>query len=138
MTGRLLTLARLEGVRGLSFLPFLAVEGVYVDFGEVEDSSGSIDIRSGLDGWDAFAVGKIPIAFIDLFAKIGVISYDLDVDLDADDFEDTVSSSGEDMAHGIGAALYLGQLGIRAEVERFDVSELDDLYLLSVGATYTF
>lgn len=123
---------------GYQFVPFLAVEGGYVDFGEIEDSIGSVNIRSGLDGWSAFAVGKVPIAFVDLFAKFGIISYDIDVDLDADDFDDRISSSGEDVAYGLGAAVNLGKLGIRAEVERFDISDIDDLYLLSVGATYTF
>jgi OOP family OmpA-OmpF porin len=122
---------------GYQFLPWLAVEGGYVDFGEVEESTSNINVRASLDGWDAFAVGKIPIAFVDLFAKVGVISYDVDVDLDPD-VDDNFSSSGEDIAYGVGAAFNLGRVAIRAEAERFDISDVDDLYLLSVGATVTF
>jgi hypothetical protein len=122
---------------GFQFLPWLAVEGGYVDFGEVEDATTNVTVSTELDGWDAFVVGKIPIAFVDVFAKVGIISWDLDVNLDPD-ADDNFSSSGEDMAYGLGAAVNLGSLGIRAEAERFDVSDLDDLYLLSVGLTYTF
>lgn len=122
---------------GYQFLPWFAVEGGYVDFGEVEDATSNATVSSELDGWTAFAVGKIPIAIVDVFGKVGVISYDLDVTLDPD-ADDNFSSSGEDIAYGVGAAVNLGSLGIRAEAERFDVSDIDDLYLLSVGLTYTF
>jgi len=123
---------------GFQFLPWLGVEGGYVDFGEVEESTTNLNVSAGLDGWDAFAVGTIPIAFVDLFAKVGVISYDIDVDFDTDDFDDSFSSSGEDLAYGVGAAVNLGNFGIRAEAERFDISDIDDLYLLSVGAVLRF
>jgi len=126
-----------KGYAGFRFLPWLGVEGGYVDFGEVEGGSTNVTVQSELDGWDAFAVGTIPIAFVDVFAKVGVISYDLDVNLDPD-ADDNISSSGEDLAYGVGAAVNLGRLGIRAEAERFDVSDIDDLYLLSVGLTFTF
>ena len=97
----------------------------------------SLTITTELDGWNAFVVGKLPIAFVDLFAKVGVISYDIDVNLDPD-ADDNFSSSGEDVAYGIGAQVNLGSLGIRAEAERFDVSDIDDLYLLTVGLNFTF
>jgi hypothetical protein len=126
-----------KGYVGYQFVPWLAVEGGYVDFGEVEDATTNFTVRSELDGWDAFVVGKIPIAFVDLFGKVGIISYDLDVDLDPD-VGDNISSSDEDIAYGVGAAFNFGKLAIRAEAERFDVSDIDDLYLLSVGATLTF
>lgn len=123
---------------GFQFIPWLAVEGGYVDFGEVEEATTNIDLTSQLDGWDAFVVGKIPLAFVDVFGKVGVISYDLDVDLDAGGIDESFSSSGEDIAYGVGAAFNLGNLAIRAEAERFDISDIDDLYMLSVGATLTF
>jgi hypothetical protein len=126
-----------KGFVGFQVLPWLAVEGGYVDFGEVEEATTNLELTSNLDGWDAFVVGKIPVAFVDLFAKVGMISYDLDVDIDPD-VDDNISSSDEDIAYGVGAAVNLGSLGIRAEAERFDISDIDDLYLLSVGLTYTF
>ncbi|HEX7035549.1 MAG TPA: outer membrane beta-barrel protein [Pseudomonadales bacterium] len=126
-----------KGFVGFQILPFLAVEGGYVDFGEVEGDTTSLTVNTEIDGWNAFVVGKIPIAFVDVFGKVGIISWDLDVSLDPD-ADDNFSSSDEDVAYGVGAAINLGKLGIRAEAERFDVSDIDDLYLLSVGLTYTF
>lgn len=126
-----------KGYVGFQILPFLALEGGYVDFGEVKGDTTSFTVNTEIDGWNAFVVGKIPIAFVDVFAKLGIISWDLDVSLDPD-ADDNFSSSDEDVAYGIGAAINLGKLGIRAEAERFDVSDIDDLYLLSVGLTYTF
>ncbi len=127
-----------KGFVGFQFLPWLAVEGGYVDFGDVEDGSDVLNVDATLDGWDAFLVGNLPIAFIDVFAKVGVISWDLDVDV-SDDVDDVdVSSDGEDLAYGVGAALDLGRLAIRAEAEAFDVGDVDDLFMLSVGATVHF
>lgn len=123
---------------GVDVLPWLAVEGGFVDFGEVEEAGTDVTVRSNLDGWDAFAVGKIPLGIVDLFAKVGLISYDLDVDFDADDFDEGFSSSGEDLAYGAGVAVRLDNVGVRAEVERFDIDDVDELYLLSIGAELRF
>ncbi len=127
-----------KGYAGIDILPWLGVEGGYVDFGNVDESRSTVRVKSSLDGWDAFAVGTIPIAFVDLFAKVGIISYNLDVNLDTDRGQDHVSSSNEDIAYGVGAAFNFGKLAVRAEAERFDVSDVDDLYLLSAGITWRF
>jgi len=42
------------------------------------------------------------------------------------------------MTYGIGGAVWVGQLRIRAEIERFDVSEADSVLLYSAGISYTF
>lgn len=47
------------------------------------------------------------------------------------------------MAYGIGASLSLGSFQIRAEYETFeyetfDISEINDLYILSAEFAYTF
>lgn len=123
---------------GYQFMPWLAIEGGYVDFGEVDERGSLIGADLGIDGWDAFVVGNLPIWIIDVFAKVGVISWDADLDLTVGDETFSASDDGEDIAYGIGAALDLQHFAIRAEIERFEVGDIDDLYLFSVGASIQF
>ena len=48
------------------------------------------------------------------------------------------SDSDEVGAYGVGAAVGLGALKIRAEYTMYDVNNIDDLYLISAGVTYHF
>jgi hypothetical protein len=48
------------------------------------------------------------------------------------------SDNGTDTAYGVGAAVELGSLQIRAEYEAFDISDIEDLYMLSAGFVFTF
>lgn len=126
---------------GFRFLSFLAVEAGYVDFGDPADIVGdfeAIDVQIGVTGWDAFALGILPIGPVDVFGKIGLISWDADIRAALDDLVDSDSDSGTDAAYGLGVALRLGSFAIRAEGEMFDVDGADDLYLVSIGATFTF
>jgi len=130
---------------GFRFLNFLAVEGGYVDLGDPRDVVGgsgddAIDVEIGLKGWDAFAVGLLPIGPVDLFAKFGVVSWNADIRarLIPTDVFDTDSESGTDAAYGIGVALRLGKVALRAEGEQFKIADAEDVYMFSVGATFTF
>ena len=55
-----------------------------------------------------------------------------------DDAIDSESESGTDAAYGVGVALSLGKVSLRAEGERFKIADADDVYMFSVGATFTF
>lgn len=123
---------------GYQFLPWLAVEGGYVDFGDVDEQGNLVGAELGIDGWDAFVVGNLPIWIIDVFAKVGVVSWDADVNFTVGDEAFKASDDGEDIAYGIGAAFDLQHFAIRAEIERFEVDNIDDLYLFSVGASIQF
>jgi hypothetical protein len=128
---------------GFRFLNFLAVEAGYVDLGDPNDIIASIEgdelqVQIGVKGWDAFAVGMLPIGPVDLFAKVGVVSWDADIRAVLDDVIDNDSDSGTDAAYGIGVALRLGGVSLRAEGEQFNIAEADDVYMFSVGATFTF
>jgi len=128
---------------GVRFLKFLAVEAGYVDLGDPTDIIASIEgdeleVQIGVKGWDAFAVGLLPLGPVDLFAKIGVVSWDADILAVLDDAIDSESDSGTDAAYGIGVALRLGQVALRAEGEQFDIADAEDVYMFSVGVTFTF
>jgi hypothetical protein len=128
---------------GFRFLNFLAVEAGYVDLGDPKDIISSIEgdeleAQIGVQGWDAFAVGLLPIGPVDLFAKIGVVSWEADIRAAYNDLRDSDSDSGTDAAYGLGVALRLGNVALRAEGEQFDIDDAEDVYMFSVGVTYTF
>jgi len=128
---------------GFRFLNFLAVEAGYVDLGNPKDIVGLVDgdpleVQIGVTGWDAFAVGLLPLGPVDLFAKVGVVSWDADIRAALDDITDSDTDSGTDAVYGLGVALRLGNVAFRAEGEQFDIGDADDVYMFSVGATFTF
>jgi hypothetical protein len=51
---------------------------------------------------------------------------------------DLRSDDGTDLAYGVGAQFRVWSLSLRAEYEVFDVDDVDDLNMISVGFTFTF
>lgn len=128
---------------GYRLLGFFAVEGSWVDFGTLSDSAvdiedGTVRVDADLKVLDAFAVGMIPLGFADVFAKVGIASWDADYRALIDGLPGSDSGSGTDMVYGIGGQLRFQGFAARLEVEYFSVAEADNLYLVSLGATYTF
>ncbi len=122
----------IAGIRPLDFLGF---EVNYVDLGNPNEDVGGADIEVDATGIDAFAVGFLPLPLVDLFAKVGVISWDSSISVDG---VDLVDDSGEDLAYGVGAQARFGSIAVRAEYEIFDIEDTDDVNLLSLGVTWTF
>ena len=107
-----------------------SLETSYVDFGNPRQGGAQIEIT----GLDAFAVAGLDFGFVGVFAKAGVISWDGDARLGASQ----ESSSGTDSAYGIGARFNVASLFIRAEYEKFDIKDTDDVDMLSVGVVWRF
>lgn len=113
----------------------LAVEGSYVDFGSSSTTlSTGTTIQSDITGWDAFGLAALTFGPFSVFGKAGVISWDSDVIIGGV----SSSDSGSDPAYGLGAKLQFGSLAARAEIEYFDVGDVDDLFMGSVGLSWTF
>lgn len=127
---------------GVRVLKFVAVEGGYVDFGTPSASFGSgstvLDTEIKLDGWDLYGVGILPLGLFDVYAKVGYFWWDADIRAAIEGESERESDSGSDMAYGIGAALWLSQISIRAEFELFDVAEAESVYMISINAAFTF
>jgi OOP family OmpA-OmpF porin len=115
------------GVRPLDWLGF---EGNYVNFGEPDDTVAGTKIQTEGYGIAGYAVGFLGLGPVDVFGKAGVVSWDTKID--RDDFD------GTDLAYGVGVQFRLLSLGVRAEYEIFDIDDLDNANMLSVGVTYTF
>jgi hypothetical protein len=117
-------------IAGIRPLDWLAVEAAYVNFGEPEDTVLGQRLEAEGDGISAFAVGFLPTGPVDLFAKVGLIAWDSKIGTAFDD-------DGSDLAYGVGAQFRVLGLSIRAEYEKFEISDVD-LDMISVGLTYTF
>jgi OOP family OmpA-OmpF porin len=126
---------------GWSFLKFLAVEAAYVDFGTVKDDTAGSDIETDATAYEAFVVGKIPIAFFEPFAKFGYAN----VDSEVAGTGIGASDNSWDTVYGVGVGFNFSKIHIRAEYEEYQVSpdydgvEPDtDLYMISAGVAWRF
>lgn len=123
-------------VAGYRFLDFLALEASYVDFGEMSAPllTGSGPFSAEAQGVSAFLVGMIPVPYFDLYAKVGAAHIDAKTHGLIENSDDDTT----ELAYGAGAQWRWRNLAVRAEYEKFDTDIIDDLDLISVGATYTF
>lgn len=118
-----------------AFVIDLAVEGGYVDFGNPSDTVLGSKVEFDVTGWDLFALAGVELGPVGVFAKAGMISWDVDASINGTRLG---SDSGTDPAYGVGARFSLWSAEIRAEYEYFDVDSTDDLSMVSVGVAWTF
>jgi opacity protein-like surface antigen len=107
------------------------VEVNYIDHG---DALIPPDTRLGAETISGFAVGYLDFPLIDLFAKAGATSWQVDatsggVNIDDDDL---------DFAWGVGIQARFWSLGARLEYEQFPIVEDEKLDTISLSFTYTF
>ncbi len=112
---------------GWTFFKFLGLEAGYYDMGSPENNQ----IKADLTAFGLSARGILPIGeHLELFAKVGYMAWDLELNLG--DSDDT------DVIYGAGAAwVFGGHLSIRAEYEILDVGGAD-VDLFSLGAAFRF
>lgn len=110
------------------------IEGGYVNFGGPSATILDTDLKLEPTAIDVFATLGFDIGPIGIFGKVGYAWWD--VDLNVDDL--SASDDGDDPAYGIGARFNLGSLEIRGEYEIFDVSDVEDVSLWSVGLVWRF
>lgn len=113
----------------------LGIEGGYRSLGGPSAMVASEVYGIDITAWDVFGVAGFDLGPLTVFGKLGIISWDADVSIAG---VDVGSEDDQDTAYGVGASFNLGSLQIRAEYEMFDVSDVDDLYMLSAGFVYRF
>ncbi|MBX2867591.1 MAG: outer membrane beta-barrel protein [Acidiferrobacterales bacterium] len=118
---------------GYQLNDYLAIEGAYYDFGDINDGSSSTEI----DGLSAAIVGKLPVSnHIALFGKVGGHEWDADVTGAASG--QISSDSDSDAFYGLGVEYNISQsISLRAEVERYEVEDLD-VDVATVGLSFNF
>ena len=109
----------------------LGIEADYRDFGTFE--SGGV-VKVDVVTYDIFGVAGFNLGPVGLFGKLGYSDSDIDSVIEDVKYTDSESAT----AYGVGAKVQLGSIALRAEYEVFDMDDVDDLNMLSVGATVTF
>ena len=111
-----------------------SIEGSYVDFGKPTQDFNMAQIAIEPTAFDLFGVASVDIGPIGVFGKVGYAWWDVDVDF----VDEAFSDDGNDVVYGLGARFNLWSLQFRAEYEIYDISDIEDLTMWSVGAAWTF
>ena len=131
---------------GYRFLKFLAVEASYANLGSPQGLEKNVPehpekAEVGVKGWDAFAVGILPLGnVVDVFGKIGMMGWNTDITSIQDgEIKYSESTSGTDTAYGFGIGFWVGEnVTLRAEGEWFKIGDYSTVALYSANVTYTF
>jgi opacity protein-like surface antigen len=107
------------------------VEVNYIDHGE---ATLGADARLGAETLSGFAVGYIDFPLLDLFAKAGATSWQVDARSNGLNFDD----DDLDFAWGVGIQARFWSLGARLEYEQFPIVDDEKLDTISLSFTYTF
>ncbi len=136
---------------GFRFKENVAVEGAFVDLGEVSidaTSNGSgflyvpgpVSAEADADGINIALVGIWPVGEkVDVIGKLGFFAWDADASASNSAFGSvSIDDDGTDPMFGVGGQFRVGKkVGIRVEFERFaDVFDVD-VDLLSVSIFFT-
>ena len=122
---------------GWHFNRFLAVQGDFVDFGE---SSGAVSPSargsSDVQGLAPSVVATIPIGPLELFGRVGMMFYEIDLNLTGGR---VVDESGEDLVWSAGLGIdVLDRLNLRLEYEEIDIEQLDEADALWLNVAWKF
>jgi OOP family OmpA-OmpF porin len=121
---------------GWRFNRFVAVQLDYIDFGDSRATSNLLDIESDATGLAPSVVGTLPLGPLELFAKAGMLFYDVEINSNG---ESLIDESGDDVVYGAGLGVtILERLALRAEYEVIEISEFDDAEAVWVTAAWRF
>ncbi len=118
------------------FNNFFGIEGGYVDFGAPDADVFGNNLSIEATGWNGYLIANLPLGnTFDLFAKAGAVKWD------ADSFIDGIavgSDDGSDLALSGGMRVNIGSLGIRAEIDWYDIADTDKAWMASIGLEFRF
>jgi OOP family OmpA-OmpF porin len=122
---------------GYAFNRFFAVQGDFVDFGESSGFvSSSATGTSDVQGFAPSIVGTLPIGPIELFGRVGMMFYEVDLNLTGGR---VVDESGEDLVWSAGLGIdVLDRLNLRLEYEEIDIAELDEAEAVWLNVAWKF
>lgn len=125
-----------KAIAGTRIIRNLALEANYVDFGKARAPAAALVGPTGTSASaiSAFAMGVAPVGMADLYVKAGAARLRAKGQIEGVRFKD--HSTG--FAYGAGAAFNFARFSVRAEYEKYNVSSVRDLDLITLGAVYTF
>lgn len=120
---------------GVRMGPNVAIEGGYVDLGEVSGDLFSRETTGGFAGLGLF----IPLQpGFELTGRAGLIAWDSDTTNTLGGLKSTESDDGTDIYFGIGAAFQVSrELHLTVGFDRYDIDDTD-VDMLSLGAKFYF
>ncbi len=125
-----------KAIAGFRMQEYAAVEVNYVDFGKATAAAlpagGPLNTKAS--ALSLFAVGILPMQWVDLYAKLGVARTEVKGSLAGF----TISDNSTKFAYGAGVQFRMDKFAIRAEYEKYNTPSISDLDLITLGATYTF
>jgi OOP family OmpA-OmpF porin len=122
---------------GYMFSDNFGIEAGWADWGKADDTIQGIKAEIDASGYQVVLLGVLPINDnIDLLGKAGVAVWDSEY------FIESVSigkDDGNDLALGIGARWNMDNgIGIRAELEWYDIPDTDRAWLIMAGLQWNF
>jgi OOP family OmpA-OmpF porin len=123
---------------GYRFNRYIAVEGSYIDWGEVTaTSSGGVNLAADQHSYGIAAVGSLQLGpQFTVFGKLGLLRTEQETRRISGPNPSTFQREETELHYGIGARYSLSsEWGLRAEWENTEKLEVQ---MLSIGAEFTF
>ncbi len=123
-----------SGRIGYMFTSIIGVEGRFIDLGSFKEDNAKLDA----DGIAAALVLSVPVGFIDLYGKLGVIRVEGELELDTPFGSIKEDGDAAEAFAGVGVEFDTGTLNIFGEYSRID-NELDiDIDVITAGLKFEF
>jgi hypothetical protein len=122
---------------GWRFNRVVALQLDRVDFEHSRDARNALNVFSThAEGFAPSVVGTLPLGPIEVFARAGILWYDIDIDRNNTALAD---NSSRDPVFGAGIGVSLGEhLNLRAEYEVVEIDGLEDPNAVWVTAAWRF
>ncbi|HEY0943012.1 MAG TPA: porin family protein [Steroidobacter sp.] len=124
---------------GYQFNPWLAAEVGFIDGGSPSDTVQGVNIEVDSTAIEVALVGKVQVnRALTLFARAGLLAWDIEATARAGGFSARVEDDGNDLSYGLGGVLAAGPaLDIRLQWRSAELQDTD-LSLIDVSAIWKF
>ena len=121
---------------GWRFNRFLGVQADHYDLGNMTGTFKGQQVASDTDGFAASLVGTLPVLFLELYARAGLVFYDLDVDRGT---TNVIDESDDDFVYGAGIGfVLLERVSLQLEYEVLDIDRFDKSDAWWLNASWRF
>jgi hypothetical protein len=121
---------------GWRFLPYLAVQLDYSDFGRSTTAASELGLTTNSDAWTPSVIGTLPLGPVELFGKIGESFYNVTADNNTGRLLD---SSGHDPVYGVGVGItVIKRLNLSLEYERIKMNQYANADAVWLSAAWRF
>jgi hypothetical protein len=123
---------------GFRPIDFFAVEANYLDLGNQTKNFGPGVQSANAKAFAAYAMGILPLPYLDFFAKLGAARWQLDGSISGSGQFFAFDNHGTQLAYGSGVQANWGSFSARFEYDGFQIRNTDGLSMYSVDAIWTF